>query len=333
MRSVLRLWFSRVGMMLAAGFLVVALAWLPAGIVQIEGDGRPAGVVWGVRTEPMQPFVLAWDPGSESKVRARWSFAAYALAVRTYLRDLAAGQVMGYTLEWLNGREVPVAYPVLPRVLEDSLVSLRLLSQALVLGMATGFGLGLLSLRRGAARGTAFGLSVAGMALPDFVVVMLLQMLTIFTHRHFGVRLYSVLGPGGGERGWLLPLVALSLGPMAYTARLVAAGLDEVMRADYIRTARAKGLPEVRVVLKHGLAVALGQVLAGLPTLLSLSLSSLVVVEVLCNVNGLGAALLANDSLPLLATVGLVFCLWFGVLDGVANTLRILANPRLREGS
>lgn len=332
MRDVVRLWFSRLGMMLAAGLLVVGLTWLPAGVVWIEAGDLPVGVVWGVRTEPMQPFIID-PPPAAAPPRAVWSFSQYRTAVLGYLRGLVSGELTDTTWEWRFGGAVEVTYDVLALVRERTLVSLRLLTRALGLGMAAGMVLGLLSLRRGWFRGTSLGLTVAGMAVPDFLAVIMLQLLTIWTHREFGIRLYSVLGPQGGERGWLLPLLALSLGPMAYTARLVVTGLDEVMREPYIRTARAKGLPEARVVVKHGLRNVLGRVFGGLPGMVGIALSSLVVIETLTNVNGLGAALLWGSAYPVVATAGLVFCLWFGLVDGVANTLRILADPRLREGS
>lgn len=332
MRPLVRLWLSRLAMMLASWLLVIGLTWLPAGVFWVEEGDLPVGVVWGVRTESMQPFILEPEPVAR-KPRAHWSVSQYGQAVVTYVRELVTGQVTDYTHRWTESGPVQIPEPVLPQVRERMVVSLRLLSRALALGMAAGFALGVLSLRRGAARGFSLGLSVAGMALPEFVVVLLLQMLTIFTYREFGIRLYSVLGPSGGERGWLVPLLALSLGPMAYTARLVAGGLDEVMREDFIRTARAKGLSEARVVMKHGLRHVLGRVLGGFPTIMGNALSSMVIIEVLANVNGLAGGLMANWSSRMVATTGLVFCLWFGLLDALANTLRILANPRLREGS
>jgi len=313
MRDVVRLWLSRLGMMLAAGLLIVGLAWLPAGVVRPEGDDLPAEALWGVRTEPMQRFILKPPSVPAGRPRAYWSFSQYRGAVLTYLRQLATGQVTDAAAR--------------------ALVSLRLLSQALGLGMAAGAVLGLLSLRRGVLRGASLCVTVAGLAVPDFLAVVLLQMLTIFTYREFGVRLYSVLGPAGEERGWLLPLLALSIGPMAYTARLVVTALDEEMREHYIRTARAKGLPEVLVVAKHGMRNAVGRVLGGLPGMMGIALSSLVVIEVLGNVNGLGATLLWTSSYAAVATAGLIFCVWIGLVDGLANTLRIVANPRVREGA
>lgn len=320
-------------MMLAAGLLVVALAWLPAGIEWMEGPGPEAGVSFRLRTEPMQQFVVRPDPDTVEQTRAHWSWRQYGLAVAEYIRDLLAGEVMDHSWQWRNGKYVDVPEPLLPRVKERMLVSLQLLGEALGIGIAAGVPLGALILQRGPARGVSVGLSVAGLAVPEFLIIILLFMLTTFTYREFGVRLYSVLGPAGGERGWLPPLVALSVGPMAYTARLVATALDEVMRAEYIRTARAKGVPEARVVARHALGNALGRVLGGVPTMVNITLSSLLVVEALSAIHGLGAGLLQVDSSPVIATTGLVFCLWFGLVDGLANTLRILANPRLKEGT
>lgn len=176
--------------------------------------------------------------------------------------------------------------PLLPPIAGAWSASFRLCITALGAGVAVGLLLAALSLGTRLGRSLSVGLSVAGLALPDFFLIVLGQMATIWTYREFGVRLWSVLGAQGAERGWLLPLVALSIGPMAYTARLTATALDEVMREDYIRTARAKGIHEIHVILGHALRNVAPRVLDGLPALLNAT--SLVIVEVLTASPGLG---------------------------------------------
>jgi len=332
-RVLLQLWLSRLLMMLTAGLLVVALAWLPAGIEWIEDLTPEENVPASVRVEPMQPFTVRADPGSAEQVRVHWSWRQYGQTVTGYIGELAAGEVLLRTHEWRGSDYVEVTQPLLPLLRERMLVSLELLGVALGVGAAVGILVGALILRRGLVQAISVGVSVVGLALPEFVIIIMMHMLTTFSYRSFGVRLYSVLGPAAGERGWLPPLVALSLGPMAYTARLVATALDEVMHEEYIRTARAKGVPEVQVVMKHALRSALARVLGGVPTMVNITLSSLLVVEVLTNIHGLGAWLMQSYDSAVIATTGLVFCLWFGLVDGLANTLRIVVNPRLKEGS
>jgi ABC-type dipeptide/oligopeptide/nickel transport system permease component len=100
-------------------------------------------------------------------------------------------------------------------------------------------------------------------------------------------RPWYVLADTFTPRAALLPMIALTLVPLGLLARLTAAVLDEVMASDYVRTARSKGVPEWRVILGHALKNAMPRILAGFPGALSLTVSSMLVVERLTNWPGI----------------------------------------------
>ena len=125
-------------------------------------------------------------------------------------------------------------------------------------------------------------LALLGISLPSFVIGTTLLMLfavkvPIFRVAHWG-----------SPRDLILPALTLSLPFAAYIARLTRLGMIEVMSADFIRTARAKGLPESRVVLKHALKVAFLPVLSYLGPAAAYIMTGSFVVEKVFNVPGLG---------------------------------------------
>src|SRR5207248_182366 len=96
------------------------------------------------------------------------------------------------------------------------------------------------------------GLAMIGITVPNFVVAPLLTLV-------LGVYLRLLPAGGYGEgdlRNLILPTIALALPPVAYIARLMRASMIEVLRSNYIRTARAKGLPERVVIGRHALRAA-----------------------------------------------------------------------------
>lgn len=327
--SLFRLWALRLLLFLLAAVVVVGLSFLPAGMIIDTDQPVRLGNIGEVRSDPTQPFRLVPQEEAAPQYAVRWSFEQYGQVLRLYGEQLVNGKLM--VRNWYG--TMPGIQPLLPLVKETWLSSLSLFCMALGAGLLVGVLLGGLILGSGLSRFLSVGLSVVGMAIPDFLLVILGQMLTIWSFRSFGIRLWSVLGVQGGERGWVLPLVALSIVPMAYTARLLSTALDEVMREEYIRTARAKGVSEFWVVAKHGLRNAAPRFLNGVPGMLNVTLSSLLVVELLTNHYGLGSGLmrgLAETTPHVVATTGLVFAAWFMLMDGLANSLRSLANPRLK---
>ena len=130
----------------------------------------------------------------------------------------------------------------------------------------------------------AMGLSMLGLSVPNFVLAPILVLV-------FSLSLYW-LPPArwGGFFRWnlLLPVVTLSAVYMAYIARLTRAGMLEVLRSDYIRTARAKGLTERQVVMRHALRGGLLPVVSFTGPALAILITGTVVVERIFAMPGLG---------------------------------------------
>jgi oligopeptide transport system permease protein len=150
----------------------------------------------------------------------------------------------------------------------------------------------------------SLGLILIGISLPTFVTGTALLIL-------FAVKLdwFPVGGWGSIHQIWL-PALTLSLPFMAYIARLTRLGLLDVLNSDYIRTARAKGLSETKVVWKHALKNAFLPVLSYLGPATAMALTGSFVIEMIFNIPGLGnhfvAGVINRDRAMILATV-LVF--------------------------
>ncbi len=130
----------------------------------------------------------------------------------------------------------------------------------------------------------SMALAMVGISIPNFVLGPLLVL---------GFSLYLYWVPparwyGFFNRGLILPVLTLSAIYMAYIARLTRAGMLEVLRSDYIRTARAKGLSERAVVVRHGLRGGLMPVISFTGPALAFLLTGTVVVERIFALPGLG---------------------------------------------
>jgi len=147
----------------------------------------------------------------------------------------------------------------------------RLGLQALLLAVLIGIPLGVIAALR---QNTwvdyiALFLSTIGSAVPSFVLG--IYLIIVFA---VALNLFPVAASDWGDwRAWVLPTIALSVGPAAYMARLTRSSILEILRQDYVRTARAKGLRENVVVVRHVLKNAmipvwtvLGPITAGLVT-------------------------------------------------------------------
>ena len=208
-------------------------------------------------------------------------------------------------------------------------VSLQLGLSAMALALLLGCGAGALAaLRRD--RWPDHGvmaLAVAGLSIPTFVVAPLLVLA-------FAVTLGWL--PAGGWGAWrsaVLPVVALALPQVAYLARLMRGSMAEVLQQNYIRTARAKGLPEHRVILRHALLPALIPVLSYLGPATAQIITGSVVVEQIFSIPGLGRHFV-QGALNRDYTVVMGVVLFYGALivafNFVVDLLYGVLDPRVR---
>ncbi len=169
--------------------------------------------------------------------------------------------------------------------------------------------------------------STLGLTVPNFVIATWLLLL-------FAVRLHWLpTGGWNGWRTWIMPVIALGLGPMALAARYTRSSLIEVMRADYIRTARAKGLSGTMVIMRHALKNALIPLITILGPQVPNLVTGTIFVEVIFRVPGLGkffvSSIYLRDYPMLMATMLLVALLW-STTYLLSDILYTVVDPRVR---
>jgi peptide/nickel transport system permease protein len=220
---------------------------------------------------------------------------------------------------------MPVFDLIAARAPTTIVLALSALAVSLVLGLSLGVA-GAMNPGGWIDRGVQ-AVAALGQAAPTFFLALLLIVL-------LGVqlRVLPIAGSGGPEN-FVMPVAVLAIHLMPSSLRLVRSGMLGVMQADYIRTARAKGLHPATVVMKHGLRNALLPVVSLAAVQLGALLEGAIVVETVFALNGLGLLTWESvNSLDFMVIQALVF---WGALVYVALTLAAdLANawldPRLR---
>jgi peptide/nickel transport system permease protein len=227
--------------------------------------------------------------------------------------------------------------PVWPQLVSDAPVTVSLAIGASVLWLIGGVSIGVLSALR---RGSFFdrlsmGVALAGVSLPVFFTgLMALELFSykwsIFPNVHY-VGITS--NPVQWARNLVLPWVTLAFLYAALYARLTRAGMLETMGEDYIRTARAKGLPERVVIVKHGLRAALTPIVTIFGLDLGLLLGGAILTETTFSMPGLGQfTILAiqNQDLPEIMGVVMIAALFIVVANMVVDILYAVVDPRVR---
>ncbi|MDR1178191.1 MAG: ABC transporter permease [Spirochaetaceae bacterium] len=172
--------------------------------------------------------------------------------------------------------------------------------------------------------------AIAGRSVPNFVFAVLLQ--SVFA---IGLRLLPIGLWNDGFRSTILPALALSVSPMADAARFVRAEMIEILSSDYAELARAKGLSEIQVVIRHGLRNALIPLITITgPMTVSLMTGSLVVENIFA-VPGIGEqftkSILSNDYSTIMAVTILFSAMLLTILL-ITDILYQLIDPRVRVG-
>ena len=163
--------------------------------------------------------------------------------------------------------------------------------------------------------------------MPSFwFALMLIQLLCIK---------FSLLPPTGVDtwKGWILPAVTLALSYAATIARQMRSNLLEVIRQDYITTARAKGQSEAKVLFRHGLKNAVIPVIMVVGSIFGIAMGGSMIAEVIFSIPGLGSytlsALQARDY-PVIQTGVLFMSTMFAIVLLLIDIIFAIVDPRIR---
>ncbi|KPD02724.1 oligopeptide ABC transporter permease OppB [Moellerella wisconsensis] len=176
---------------------------------------------------------------------------------------------------------------------------------------------------------TVMGFAMTGVVIPSFVVAPLLVLI-------FAIQLKWLPGggwDGGAAKNMILPMVALSLAYIASISRITRGSMIEVMHSNFIRTARAKGLPLRTIVLRHALKPALLPVLSYMgPAFVGIITGSMV-VETIFGLPGIGQ-LFVNGALNRDYSLVLSLTILVGVLtiafNAIVDVLYAVIDPKIR---
>ncbi|MDB6452521.1 glutathione ABC transporter permease GsiC [Falsirhodobacter sp. 20TX0035] len=200
---------------------------------------------------------------------------------------------------------------------------------AMVWAVAVGLLIGVISaVRRGRWPDyTGMIVAVSGISFPPFWLGLLLINL-------FSVRLGWL--PTGGYGTWqhfIMPSFTLGLGVAAVMARFTRSAFIEIAREDYVRTARAKGVPERRVIWRHSLRNALIPIITMVGLQFGFLLGGSIVVESVFSWPGVGRLLVDSVSYrdyPVIQALVLMFSLQFILINLLVDVLYVFANPEIR---
>ncbi|MEQ7123235.1 ABC transporter permease [Actinopolymorpha sp. B11F2] len=281
--------------------------------------GDPARVALGVNATPAAVAQLQEEFGTDRALTARYLDWVGGLAVGDFGRSYVTHEAIG------------------PQVLDRLGVTLWLVGSAMVVALVLAVPLGtVMALRHRQLSGLALSaMSQLGIAVPAFLG-------GILAVAFFSVRLGWL--PSGGwvapaenpvdfVRHLVLPVAALGVAQAAVLARYVRSAILDVLREDYLRTARAKGLTPGRALVRHGFRNAAIPVTTVLGLQLATLLVGAIVVERVFVIPGLGSLLLdgvANRDLLLVQGVVMVIVVVVLIVNYVVDLCYTALDPRLR---
>jgi oligopeptide transport system permease protein len=284
-------------------------------------------LTWGlIRLAPGNFYATerGLPPAVEQNIRAKygldrpWYVQYGRMMANTVRGDLGTSlSYEGQPINEILRRTIPVS----------AAVGLLAYLLALIVGVTTGT---IAALRQNSRLDYAsMGLAMLGISLPNFVLGPLLVLFFSLTLYWFPPALWD----GVLSRSMVLPVLTLSAVYMAYIARLMRAGMLEVLRSDYIRTARAKGLSERHVVLRHAMRGGMLPVVSFSGPALAILVTGTVVVERIFAIPGVGNYFIQaslNRDEPLLLGIVVFISVVILILNLLVDIAYGFIDPRVR---
>lgn len=227
------------------------------------------------------------------------------------------------------GTSIVTGRQVADQIVAQAPATLELTFAALAIAVLLGVPLGVLAaVRRGAfVDSLAMVIALIGVSMPNFWLGMLLILAFSLELGWF---------PSVGQGGWrylVLPAITLGSGGVAVIARITRSSMLEVIHADYVRTARSKGLRPSTVIVKHGLRTAMASVMTVIGLQFGALLGGSVVVENVFGRQGLGSLTvmgIQRADLPLVQATVMLSALAFVLVNLLVDLTYSLLDPRIR---
>ena len=227
--------------------------------------------------------------------------------------------------------------PVWPQMTSDIPVTASLAIGAAVIWLCSGVTIGVISaLKRGQiVDRLSMGIALAGVSLPIFFTGQIA--LALFSYKWAIFPSVQYVGITSNPLLWaknlVLPWVTLAFLYAALYARLTRAGMLETMSEDYIRTARAKGLPERTVIAKHALRAVLTPIVTIFGLDLGLLIGGAILTEITYSLHGLGwftIQAIQNQDFPEIMGVVMLAAFFIVIANMVVDILYAVIDPRVR---
>jgi peptide/nickel transport system permease protein len=301
-----------VRMLLTAAVTLLGVSLLSFLLVHLV-PGDPVRIMLGNQATPQAVAQLRRSFGLDRPLSAQYL---------SYLGGLLHGNL---------GTSVRTGQPVLTEIGQRLPSTLLLGCVALMLAVMFGITAGVIAatVRRRAVVALVNGVILLGMAMPTFCVGVLLILVFGSTWHIFPVI------DDGSLRALVLPAVALALPAGTYLARLVKGGMLEVLGEDFVRTARAKGAGETRVLFRHALRNAILPVVTVIGLQFGALLTGAAVIEVVFSRPGLGSyavTAIQNRDFPQIQGTVMVVAALFVAVNLIVDLLYLLIDPRSGGG-
>jgi peptide/nickel transport system permease protein len=290
-------------------------------------------VLWGLSTVVF--LMLRLLPGNVAVTLLSFRYTAKAAALLTHQLGLDKPLLVQYLHYWENlfqgnfGRSAVTSIPVLKTLGTQFPPTLALALSAMGVAIVIGIPAGAFAAVRFRSVIDSLTVVVATLGLsipPYFLGIVLILIFSV------ALRLVPVVG-GSGFAGLILPALAVGLPVAGYVARVVRASMLEVLGAEYITTARSKGLPDRVVVVRHALRNALVPIVTVLGLQFGQMLGGVVIVENVFARPGIGQTVVTaieQRDIPLVQGCVLLLGVIYVVVNLLTDILYAAINPQIR---
>lgn len=246
------------------------------------------------------------------------------------------GDYIGGVLTGDLGLSMANSLPILPQVLRAFPYTLDLTLAGIVVGLVLGIPMGVVTARYRNSPVDYLGrlFSLVGLSMPSFYLGILL----IF-FLSYKVHLFPVIGGGDLSDPWsrfhhlILPALSVGLVQMAYITRVTRSSFLEVINAEYVQTARAKGLKERIVLFKHALRNALVPVVSVVGIYVAILIGSSILVTIVFNRPGLGKLMvgaISTHDYTMLQSIMTIYAAIIVLVNLLTDLAYALVDPRIR---